>query len=186
MNENNQNAIEKKVAEIDLMEPEPYRSSVTIFTEDLEKTRDFYNFLQGKRDSFERLQLTKYFTPEQAFRIIDMLRCSKRFNFIPEWVEQCDICKKLYDLEKEGGSTECCFDSTVGMIQGLNKEQHHHLFVYVNSFFDDGNINFCGDHKFAWTKSLLIFLKNATERLYPFAVGSTNWTEIESEMNKKP
>lgn len=171
--------VEEEFDEIDLLEPEPYRSSVE-FKSDMEKTKDFYNFLQGKRDSFERLELDKPFTAEQAFRIISMLCLSKRFNFIPEWIEQCDICKRLYDLDKDGGnSTDNFFDSTVGQIEGLTEKQRHHLFIYLGNQFDGGNVNFCSYHQFDWEKSLMHVLKDATEQLYPDVAKATDWNNIE-------
>lgn len=69
----------------------------------LEKMEEFYNFLMGKEIP-EGMRIPKHcqpkLTPKKAFTIIWFLQ--EHFRILPDNIEQCDVCRDLFDRNKSG------------------------------------------------------------------------------------
>lgn len=147
---------------------------------DMNITNEFYTYLQGKKNTFGELEkLDKPFSTDDAYKVINLFRYTKGFDFIPEWVEQCDICKKLYDINKnEGDATDHIFDGVIPQLKNIfTEKQRDYIYEFADSKFD-GNINFCNECGRAWEKLTFIILEKTTQKLYPDLSRSVNWKQI--------
>lgn len=70
----------------------------------LEKTRELYEFLQGKIPDGISLSYPPALTPEQAGSVIYVLQ--EHFRIIPDNYEQCESCNELFDSNCEGITTD--------------------------------------------------------------------------------
>jgi len=70
--------------------------------DDLEWINEFYQFLQGESPETIKIGKTNQpkLSPKKAFTIIWYLQ--EHFSVLPDHIEQCSVCKELYDSNNSG------------------------------------------------------------------------------------
>ena len=73
---------------------------------DLEWIDEFYKFLQGEnpKEIDDGKPNTLNLTHKKAFFIVWYLQ--EHLSILPDMIEQCDVCKNLYDAGSEGHHSE--------------------------------------------------------------------------------
>jgi hypothetical protein len=68
---------------------------------DLEWVQEFYEFLKGNSpESINEGKPLVKLSPNKAFNIIWYLQ--EHFALLPDTIEQCSVCKELYDSNSQG------------------------------------------------------------------------------------
>ena len=81
--------------------------------EDFEWIDDFYEFLQGKNPNItQNFVFPPKLDPKTAFDIIYYLQ--EYFPILPDTIEQCSMCLKLYDDNAEGSICDGCYEHFCG------------------------------------------------------------------------
>jgi hypothetical protein len=71
----------------------------------IEKIEEFYKFLQGELPDGIHMKRPPHLSEQMAFRIIWFLQ--EQTCVLPDHVERCKTCGRLYDSENEGNDLHC-------------------------------------------------------------------------------